>query len=381
MPIFRQRQALAGLLLFKATFIIRHRDISVIKRLLPFVLLFAMSFSIQADDTHSMLTGKNVLILYKKDDILSKKIAAYYADKRSVPSSQQLGIQLDSNSSTLSRSQFNQLEKTIQPHLSKNIKVILLTWTKPYRVKCMSITSAVTLGFDEQYCSHNADHQTGCHPTKNSPLFNISRSKANQSPPWRLSMMLSGENFKQAKALIDRGIEADGSDPVGDAYLVRTQDANRSTRWPIFKQLVSLWPRYKGITLHYVDDRYRVKGSSVNHKNQLMFYFTGLQQVPDINTNHYLPGAIADHLTSAGGNGIGEGGQMKTYRWLEAGATASYGTVVEPCNYPEKFPNPRILLPNYMTGDHLIQAYWKSVQQPGEGLFVGEPLARPWSAK
>ena len=29
-------------------------------------------------------------------------------------------------------------------------------------------------------------------------------------------------------------------------------------------------------------------------------------------------------------------------------------------------------------GDTLIEAYWKSVQQPGEGIFIGEPLARPW---
>ena len=26
----------------------------------------------------------------------------------------------------------------------------------------------------------------------------------------------------------------------------------------------------------------------------------------------------------------------------------------------------------------MIEAYWKSVAWPGEGVFVGEPLARPW---
>jgi hypothetical protein len=26
----------------------------------------------------------------------------------------------------------------------------------------------------------------------------------------------------------------------------------------------------------------------------------------------------------------------------------------------------------------LIEAYWKSVQMPGQGLFVGEPLAAPY---
>jgi len=28
-----------------------------------------------------------------------------------------------------------------------------------------------------------------------------------------------------------------------------------------------------------------------------------------------------------------------------------------------------------------VEAYWKSVQMPGEGVFVGDPLARPWGSK
>ena len=110
-----------------------------------------------------------------------------------------------------------------------------------------------------------------------------------------------------------------------------------------------------------------------------MFYHTGLTHVPAIETNTYLPGAIADHLTSGAGIGIKHSGQMKAFRWLEAGVTGSYGAVVEPCNFPEKFPNPQVLIPSYLDGDSLIEAYWKSVQQPGEGLFIGEPLARPWA--
>jgi hypothetical protein len=33
----------------------------------------------------------------------------------------------------------------------------------------------------------------------------------------------------------------------------------------------------------------------------------------------------------------------------------------------------------YQAGDTLLEAYWKSVRTPGQGLFVGEPLARPWA--
>jgi hypothetical protein len=71
---------------------------------------------------------------------------------------------------------------------------------------------------------------------------------------------------------------------------------------------------------------------------------------------------------------------MSSLRWLEAGATASYGTVVEPCNFLEKFPNPGIVIRRYLQGETLIEAYWKSVAWPGQGIFIGAPLARPFGA-
>jgi len=52
--------------------------------------------------------------------------------------------------------------------------------------------------------------------------------------------------------------------------------------------------------------------------------------------------------------------------------------VVEPCNLPQKFPHPAVLARHYLRGDTLIEAYWKSVQMPGQGIFIGEPLAAPF---
>jgi len=31
-----------------------------------------------------------------------------------------------------------------------------------------------------------------------------------------------------------------------------------------------------------------------------------------------------------------------------------------------------------LDGDTVLEAYWKSVEMPGQGLFIGEPLARPF---
>jgi len=34
-----------------------------------------------------------------------------------------------------------------------------------------------------------------------------------------------------------------------------------------------------------------------------------------------------------------------------------------------------------LRGDTLIEAYWRSVALPSQGIFVGEPLARPWPVR
>jgi uncharacterized protein (TIGR03790 family) len=101
--------------------------------------------------------------------------------------------------------------------------------------------------------------------------------------------------------------------------------------------------------------------------------------VAQIASNRWLPGAAADHLTSFGGVLPDGNGQMPATEWLRAGATASYGTVAEPCNYADKFPRASVLVGRYRRGDTLLEAYWKSVRWPGQGLFLGEPLARPWA--
>jgi len=120
-----------------------------------------------------------------------------------------------------------------------------------------------------------------------------------------------------------------------------------------------------------------VESDGLKNTENILFYFTGRVSVPHLETLKFIPGAIADHLTSAGGQLSGNK-QMSALRWLEAGATGSYGTVVEPCNLLGKFPSPGLVMEAYGAGRTLLQAYWQSVQQPGEGIFIGEPLAAPF---
>ena len=131
-----------------------------------------------------------------------------------------------------------------------------------------------------------------------------------------------------------------------------------------------------GSLTHDVQAR-RLTQDELRDAGDVLFYFIGKDRVEGLETLGFLPGAIADHLTSAGGE-MPDSGQMSALRWLEAGATGSYGTVVEPCNLPQKFPNPAIVIGRYLRGETLIEAYWKSVLMPGQGIFIGEPLAAPF---
>ena len=46
--------------------------------------------------------------------------------------------------------------------------------------------------------------------------------------------------------------------------------------------------------------------------------------------------------------------------------------------FTTKFPQPALAIARYTRGETVLEAYWKSVAMPGQGVFVGEPLAAPF---
>lgn len=320
------------------------------------------------------ITNQNIAIIVKRGDALSAQTAEYYQQKRNIPKDNVFTVYLP-DTDKMDALTFQAVYNTLKSELPASIQGLVLTWQKPYRVECMSVTSAFTLGFDAKYCQQAGK---GCSATAKSDYFDSRSLKPWQDLTIRPSMLLTGRNFEEVKRLIDRGVVSDGRMPVGSAYLVKTSDRERSSRVGMFEVLNENWPFEKELRIEYLDRSKPSEPNYIRSKQDIMLYQTGLSKVPFIEDNVYLPGAIADHLTSFGGRGLAEQGQMKAFRWLEAGATGSYGTVVEPCNFAAKFPNPAILLPHYLSGETLMESYWKSVLQPGEGLFIGEPLARPY---
>jgi uncharacterized protein (TIGR03790 family) len=317
---------------------------------------------------------EELAVLVNDDDAQSVAVAEYYVMARGIPEENVVHLSFPPGGSVLAIPDFAPLAAAVEAALAPEIQALAITWTTPYRVGCMSVTSAFALGYDDQWCNTGGG---GCAETAESPYWD-----SDSYAPWtdhqvRPAMMLAGKTAEDVFDLVDRGIAADGTHPTGDGWFVRTTDVARSVRWGVFQQTVAYWDHEGGLDLEYVDNSGGGGSNAISNTQDILFYFTGLAQVPDIATNTYLPGAMADHLTSFGGQ-VPTSSQMSCVEWLAAGATGSYGTVVEPCNFPTKFPDTMVALPNYFRGQTLVEAYWKSVAWPGEGLFVGEPLAAPW---
>lgn len=306
-----------------------------------------------------------IAVVYKRNDADSRALAEYYAKKRGLPAKNILAVSLP-DSDSVSAERFRFVRKLLWRQTPETVQFYALAFSRPYRVGCMSMTSAMAFGFNESWCA------SGCKPTRESPYYNADTHAPFTDFGIRPAMMLAGRNLQQARALVDRGIEADGSRPAGTAYLLDTSDRARNVRARRYPAILrALGKRLK---IEIID------GDVLHDRDDVLFYFTGKARVRGIDSNHYLPGAIADHLTSFGGRLFGWR-QTSILEWLQAGVTGSYGTVVEPCAFSQKFPNPGIVIDRYTRGESLIEAYWKSVAWPGQGLFVGEPLAAPFAKK
>jgi len=327
----------------------------------------------------SGLAAADLAVVVADGDPLSEAVGAAYVAARQVPAANLIRVKVNTASASISAADFSLLKSDIEAKFPAGIQATLLTWAAPSRVTgacTMGITSAMALGYDTRYCNSTPTTNT-CATTAASPLYDSESRRPQTDLQLRPSMLLGATTLDAANALIARGVAADATLPAGDGWLVRTNDVNRSVRWSDFQALPAAWSGV--LALNYVDNSAGASAdNSLSGKTNMLFYLTGLTTVANLSTLQFRPGALADALTSTGGVLPGGGGQMPITAWLTAGATASYGAAEEPCNYEQKFSRASVLIDQYWRGGTAIEAYWKAVQWPGQGLFVGEPLAQPF---
>ena len=315
------------------------------------------------------LTAADLGLVINTADPYSVAVGAYYQLRRGIPERNVLRIELPVRSS-LSAAEFETFASRVRGHMSAQVQGLALAWTQPFAVECNGITAALSFGFQPDLCPQT------CAPSRSTAYFNHLGHRPFSDLGLRPSMLLAMRDIAAAKALIDRGIASDHSlarpaAALANAVFVSTSDRARNVR--------SVWfPPEGPVGASGVQVQLRHAGDT-RALQQVILYQTGLVRVDAIDRQQWLPGALADHLTSTGGQLLGDGGQMSVLDWLESGATASYGTVSEPCNHLQKFPHPQVLLMNYLQGATALEAYARSVAWPAQGVLVGEPLAAPFA--
>ena len=315
------------------------------------------------------ITSKELGLVINTADPYSVEVGEFYARARHLTPNQILRVELPVTPA-LNPTEFKALIERIDARFGAGIQALALAWTQPYAVNCNSITGALALGYDEALCSHT------CAPSRPSPYFGAATTRPFTDHKMRLSMLLAARDVDMAKDLIKRGVASDrslglrGAPPV-NAFYVSTPDRVRSVRAALFPPAGLV--RRPGIDVH-VESL-----TALADVDRVLLYMTGLTRVDKLETIRWVPGALADHLTSSGGQLDEKSGQMSALAWIASGATASYGTVSEPCSHVQKFPHPQLLLLGYAQGSSAIEAYWRSVAWPQQGLFIGEPLAAPFA--
>lgn len=318
------------------------------------------------------LTSKDLGLVINSADPYSVEVGEFYIRARRLSPEQVLRVELPLRA-RLTPDEFRAFDRKVSAYFGADTQALALAWVKPFAVACNSITAALGLGFDGELCERSCDP-----PLRFSPYFNSASTRPYTDLGLRLSMLLAADDVDSAKSMIERGVASDhtlglrGAPPV-NAWFVITPDRARSSRAVFFPPPGQL--NRLGIDVHVE------KTTALENVDRVLLYLTGLVRVPKLDTIGWVPGGVGDHLTSIGGVLDGSGSQMSATAWIASGATASYGTVSEPCSHPQKFPFGQVLLLQYAQGSSVIEAYWKSVAWPQQGVFIGEPLAAPFARR
>jgi uncharacterized protein (TIGR03790 family) len=317
------------------------------------------------------LRAADIGLVINTADPYSVAVGSHYVQKRRLLPEQVLRIELPVRGS-LNAEEFEALRNAVEEHFGPQVQALALAWTQPYAVECNSITGALALGFDAGLCRHS------CGASRVSGYANSASARPYTDHGMRPSMLLAARDVDAARRLIDRGVAADRTLGLraalpAHAYFLTTDDSARNVRARLYPP-AGLQHR-AGVEVHVEP------AAQWRDAGRALVVLTGSVRLPAADPIDWLDGGLGDHLTSFGGQLGRETGQATALDWIASGATASHGSVSEPCNHLQKFPHPQWLLLHYLQGSTAIEAYWKSVLWPQQSLFVGEPLAAPFARR
>lgn len=327
----------------------------------------------------------NTLVVVNSASRDSRALGAYYLAQHGIPQDHLCRITVSPRAESVTLEEFERtIRAPILAHLASQglqgqIHYIVLCMDIPSRVENSNgITAALFYGYKQQ----PRDGQTPCHIATNSLNQYFGAEMAyTATAGWNqanapIVFLLTARDLKTAKRVVDRGAAAQGTFADGLFCLAGSADTARNIRHRTFPAVA------RQFALHGQGERLLAEPTTSPVPPQpVLSYLTGLAHFPSNFIQLVLaPGAIADNLTSCAGQlPTPCNNQSSVWDWMQLGATASYGTVSEPCAYQAKFPDP-MLAYWYFRGFTAGEALAMSVRNPYQGIWVGDPLAAPFAA-
>ncbi len=332
-------------------------------------------------------SGFNVAIVVNQNSTNSVQLGNYYREQRQIPPQNYLRINWAGTNTEWTLTDFNNtllnafLTMVASRQLTNQIDYVVLSMDIPYRVSDPvngdnSTTSALFYGFmgdTNPPCSLALGSSNSYAGSEG--IFRLTPPISASSNSF-LATMITASNLNLAMQIVSQGVSSDSTFPTQPTILVESTDVIRNIRYTAFDNVIfntrlrGNYPVQRIDAFTNVALNVLVPTNILGYENGYGFFDT----VP----NSFVPGAMADNLTSFGGQIFENSSQTPILSFLAAGATGSYGTVTEPCNYPQKFPDPQ----NYFyqaRGFSLAECYYQSITNPYQGLVMGEPLAAPFA--
>lgn len=328
----------------------------------------------------------NTLLVVNAVSRDSRQLGAHYAKAHGLPEANVCMIHTDPHKPSVSVDDFEItilrpiLDHIAREGLAQQIHFLVLSMDIPTRVNYFnSVPAALFYGYkpkppDAPTCFIVPDSVNQYYASERAYTSTAGWNRTNMP----IVFALTAPDLKTGKAVVDRAVASVADPPPADAAfcLHGSGDAARNVRHRTYARAAMpfAWCGAAGAP----DVR---PTSTAVPSRPVALYMGGFAYIP---TNfpgniRFAPGAIADHLTSCGGM-LPEPclKQSTVWDWFRLGATASYGTVCEPCAYEAKFPDPMLAF-WYWRGFTAGEALAMSVKNPYHGLFAGDPLAAPFA--
>ena len=319
-------------------------------------------------------SGLNTVVVINQGSTNSCELGNYFCERRQVPPENVLYINWPGSNVSWSSNQFQTtllnplLTMLSARQLTSQVDRVVLSMDIPYQTlnntAVNSTTSALFYGLKSDVGPVALTMYNNYAGTE-LPYATVRATNG------FLATMITADTLAQARQIVDQGVNSDATFPTQPVVLAKSSDPLRNVRFHAFDNAIF------NVRILGRSSIQRTHSDSPFGLTNLLGYETGLAGF-NVSPGTFVPGAIADSLTSFGGIILAPNGQTTLLAFINAGAAGSYGTVTEPSPNPSKFPDPQVYF-YQARGFSLDESFYQSLLIPYQGLIVGEPLAAPFA--